>query len=260
MLMYYSKNVSIDYIYDAENGVTLTNIGSFTQADGTMIFPAHYKLNNGREGDGSFALPLLDSLSSKYSEQMAYVPMGSFELFPISVPAASIELTPLSTKLADGFFLDRVSGTELSDSDKDAFAEEFSEKTSGFSPAELENIINSAACLNLQASNAPAERIAEDFPHRLYGCKGNNSALGNFRLDVSETMTCSYSFRAHADEAVSELLSKLFAQTKQLLSKNHEIHRELARFVFEHESVSGEEFSREFESLSKWERKAACSV
>ena len=87
------------------------------------------------------------------------------------------------------FFLDRISDLEFSNEYKDAFAEEFAEKTGGFTPAELQSVINDSVCLYFQAEEASSNIAVEKFPHRFAGkMSAKRSAIDNFRLDVFEVL------------------------------------------------------------------------
>lgn len=59
--------------------------------------------------------------------------------------------------------------------------------------------------------------------------------------------TCSDAFREKSDIAVKELLKRLYEETFKMLADKKELIVNLARYVFYNETVTGEEFKRQYE-------------
>ncbi|MBP3201456.1 MAG: AAA family ATPase [Lachnospiraceae bacterium] len=98
-----------------------------------------------------------------------------------------------------------------------------------------------------------ATRIAEDMV-TVYGMSEklgpmviknyNNSYLGN-----SAVYTCSDSFRAEIESEIREILKIEYENTKQYYKDKKDIVEKLAKILFEKETMSGEEFKKEFDNI-----------
>ena len=98
-----------------------------------------------------------------------------------------------------------------------------------------------------------ATRIAEDMV-TVYGMSEklgpmviknyNNSYLGN-----SAVYTCSDSFRAEIESEIREILKIEYENTKQYYKDKKDIVEKLARILFEKETMSGEEFKKEYDNI-----------
>ena len=74
----------------------------------------------------------------------------------------------------------------------------------------------------------------------------NGKYLGN-----ADSYMCSDAFREKADEAVNELLKKLYTETLDMLTDKKELIVTLAKRVFDAESMTGEQFRRLYEAELK---------
>lgn len=86
---------------------------------------------------------------------------------------------------------------------------------------------------------------------------GMSDRFGAMRLTADslrylggEHYTCSDDFRRMADEEICSLLNEQLEATRKMLSGNKDIIRQLAEFVFDRETVSGEELRAEYERLN----------
>ena len=64
-------------------------------------------------------------------------------------------------------------------------------------------------------------------------------------LGEENSYTCSDGFRCQVDEEVREILQEQMSKTEELLRVNKDKLEKLAKFVFEKEIVTGEEFIKE---------------
>lgn len=66
----------------------------------------------------------------------------------------------------------------------------------------------------------------------------------NKYLDGNARLNCSDETAAIIDEEVKDLLKRCFEEAKQLLSENRDVLDEIAKFLYEKETITGKEFMK----------------
>ena len=67
------------------------------------------------------------------------------------------------------------------------------------------------------------------------------ASINNAYLDGQAYLDCSQETSAKVDEAVRALLDKVYADTKQLLTDNMDLLREISEYLLVKETITGEE-------------------
>lgn len=70
------------------------------------------------------------------------------------------------------------------------------------------------------------------------------ATIENQYLDGSARLNCSDETAAQIDEEVKELLKKCYEEAKQLLSENRDVLDEIAKYLYEEETITGKEFMK----------------
>lgn len=74
-------------------------------------------------------------------------------------------------------------------------------------------------------------------------------SVENRYLDGRAVLNCGDETAAQIDEEVKSLLAECYAEAKRLLSENEEIHKAIADFLYEKETITGKEFMKIFREL-----------
>ena len=108
---------------------------------------------------------------------------------------------------------------------------------------------------NISVGAVSDMRNATDIARRMIEMWGFSDEFGFMALsepawkylgNINE-YTCSDAFREKSDIAVKELLKRLYEETFKMLADKKELIVNLARYVFYNETVTGEEFKRQYE-------------
>ncbi len=68
-------------------------------------------------------------------------------------------------------------------------------------------------------------------------------------LDGRAVLNCGDATAAEIDEEVKKLLAESYEEAKKLLSENEDVHKEIADFLYEKETITGKEFMKIFRRL-----------
>ena len=96
-------------------------------------------------------------------------------------------------------------------------------------------------------------RMATKYAREMVETFGFSDEYSFMALSADGEYTCSEAFREKIDEAVNELLNRLYYETVKILSKKKKSILALAEYLFNHETISGDEFKELYERAKKGE-------